>query len=224
MLAKNGDPDQTALGPMLDRDDEQRARAIAHVIEGTLHGTSSGIDTATVAEQRPILFQPNESGHPDVTPVVVEKAVRFFLLDSGIRRKTRDQIQKISALRAAHSKQFSEQIARGVEATGLACDSLSAGDHRGLWRAINDLGVLLQKLDLEPKSLTRLREDARKEGIALKITGAGGGGFFIAYHPDDEKLKSWCHSLPPSYRPTALDVPATNPLFSPDYVRDVVHS
>jgi mevalonate kinase len=153
-------------------------------LEDHFHGRSSGMDVATIAAGEPVLFA---RGKP-AQPLGLRELPRFTFHDTGIRAKTSECVAQVEAYRDNHPDQASRVDARMAHASSLAVEGLRSFD-----RGDRDSGLKLVAQAMElgqacydewklvPPSVAQLREDLLAQGaLAVKLTGAGGGGFVVA--------------------------------------------
>lgn len=150
-------------------------------LERRFHGNPSGLDTAVVALEHVIAFRKGEPPVP--TPVARpegrDKSWRFALLDSGARSSTIAMIQAAApwfqapegAGRVRRFDALAEQLILG----------LKEGRPAPVAAAMNEAGELLREAGVVGPALESVIDAARAEGVlAVKSTGAGGGGCALA--------------------------------------------
>jgi mevalonate kinase len=156
-------------------------------LEHKFHGKSSGMDVAVIASQMPISFQMNR-GSRGIQKLDVSHLPRFTFHDTGIRSSTRDCIHQVSAFRKDHPEK-AEWVDQRMGAASLkAIEGLKKFD-RGetkealelLQHAIQEAQQCFHDWQLVPDAARRLEQDLYGQGaLAVKLTGAGGGGMMIA--------------------------------------------
>lgn len=153
-------------------------------LEHRFHGKSSGMDIAVIASEAPIRFAMASGPQP----LGVKQLPKFTFHDTGVRSRTSDCIRKVEALRDREP-----QLARGAdeamsEASRLSVDGLTqfdAGDRelglRTLAQAIRKAQECFQAWGLVPVEAQKIEKDLLSQGaLAVKMTGAGGGGMMVA--------------------------------------------
>ncbi|MBR56766.1 MAG: hypothetical protein CMH54_01775 [Myxococcales bacterium] len=194
VLARTTTITNTPVRGTLEPDDEALARRIAQEIEASIHGKASGIDTAVVAYGSPVRLEPEGEGPPSIHPLTVTSPQTFLLLDTGLRRATSEQIRRVAT--SSQQGDFTGLMEQGRLHTDDLIEGLATGDNEQIFEAVQDLGHVLQNLGVEPAAAAPLRERATAAGLALKVTGAGGGGFLLAYSPMVDDLKEFAESFP----------------------------
>lgn len=181
--------DEYALDKSLPLDQTQRQLA---QLEGHYHGQSSGVDPLVSWIDRPLLLKGSEI--PQAVDLPLQdwsKAQRFFLLDSHVARHSAPLIAVFKQKRM--QQQFQATLAH---LQGLVSECIE--DYQNLDEAHMGLHMEeLSNLQLEafqemipPKLRDLWVEGLSSRRFALKICGAGGGGYFIGYRlkgelPDD---------------------------------------
>lgn len=154
---------------------------IATEAECLVHGTSSGIDPATVSATGPIRFRKGETPHP----IPLDGSLHLVVADSGERAGTgkmvgmvREAIASDPAARATLETLggIAPRMERALVETDLSTiGSLMNEAHSGL----ASLGLSTPKLDA-------LVDAAREAGaFGAKLSGSGGGGVVVALTSPD---------------------------------------
>ncbi|MCM2276519.1 MAG: hypothetical protein NDJ89_00390 [Oligoflexia bacterium] len=156
-------------------------------LEHRFHGQSSGMDVAVIATGSPVSFVRGRG------PVALEvrRLPRFTFHDTGLRCRTNDCVQKVKQLHdsaPARAMLIDEAMAASSR---LALEGLldfdRGQDARGLdliARAMRQGQECFEAWDLMPDEARRLGASILEEGaLAVKITGAGGGGMLAALWP-----------------------------------------
>jgi mevalonate kinase len=157
-------------------------RQMATRAESLAHGTSSGLDPATVSAAGPIQFL---KGH---APVDLRIGMPFTLVvaDSGRAVATRDQVARVQAhLEAQPTARMALDRFEGL--AGRVAEALEYGELEALGLALDDTHEALVTLGASDPSLDRLVTAARSAGaLGAKLSGAGGGGCVLALARDDD--------------------------------------
>ncbi len=153
-------------------------------MEAFFHGASSGLDPLSAFVDRPLLIGHNQevSVSTPLPPNNGKGDGGFFLVNTQISRKTSSLVaifqQKLK------SKAFNEMLRQEYIALNDACiDATLCGD-TGLSRDISRLSHLQLDLfhEMIPESFRSLWIEGLTSGqYALKLCGAGGGGFLLGY-------------------------------------------
>lgn len=149
----------------------------ARVLENHFHGESSGMDIATVLSEGPILYSKREGMRPIQTRF--KPQVTFH--DTGLRSSTRDCISKVENFNLSHSEKGQKLDEQMNGASQAALQAFEDYDLSKLVLAFERAHSCFEEWGLIPHSVQELRKKLLKEGaLAVKLTGAGGGGFLVA--------------------------------------------
>jgi mevalonate kinase len=154
-----------------------RLADMANELEKSFHGNPSGLDTAVVAFEEPVLFAKHKP--IEVIPIASHQSYDFALIDSNIRASTMSMIR----IAEPHFRgPIGERRLARFDALSLeAFESLKSGSIKGLAASMNESGSLLEEVGVVPPNLKDLILRTREIGaLAAKTTGAGGGGVIIA--------------------------------------------
>ncbi len=158
------------------------------ILESFFHGQSSGMDPLISLLQQPVLREENGILRL-LQPPPTALLRRFSLLNSGQTRKTGPLVQLF--LKKCLSSSFLQALERQfLPATRQAIDALLKGDQKHLAKAVTAISLFQwQHLrEMIPQNLHDLWETSLAENeYRLKLCGAGGGGFFLAYSLSDDK-------------------------------------
>lgn len=160
---------------------------LATHLEDTFHGKSSGMDVSVIAEGRPIRFS-MEKGSIPLTGM--DRMPRFEFYDSGFRGNTRDCIERVRHWQRQnpHLKEVYDdqmQSAADLSESGLRVFQLDskAGEQR-IKEAMELASTCFETWGLLTPELLAQKYDLLKQGaLAVKLTGAGLGGFWVALWP-----------------------------------------
>ena len=157
-------------------------------LEHRFHGRSSGMDVAVIATREPVAFM-MEGG---VKLIGVRKLPRFTFHDTGLRTRTSDCVLSVEKF-----CQENPITAMGVDemmaaASRLAVEGLvqyDAGNKtQGLaliQKSMHQSRDCFYSWGLVPQAVRAMEEDLLSQGaLAVKLTGAGGGGMIVALWPD----------------------------------------
>ncbi|MCC7440034.1 MAG: hypothetical protein IT285_00285 [Bdellovibrionales bacterium] len=160
--------------------DSASVRALATRLEHHFHGESSGMDVAVATEGRALRFRRGE----EPRPLELKRMPRFTFHDTGHRASTQDCIRRVADLASTDPARARSLDAQMAEASQLAIRALAQGELGPLAQAM-DLGQgCFQGWGLLPPGVETLEQTLRAQGaLAVKLTGAGGGGFIVALWP-----------------------------------------
>ncbi len=146
-------------------------RALARRLEDHFHGESSGMDIIAVTSTGPTLYRRNQAPQSLALPEIF----RFSLRDTGLRSATRDCVLKVkSHLRLV------ELDARMSEASELAQCALETANLAQLEQSMAMSLDVYRQWGLIPPSVENQIQELLTQGArAVRLTGAGGGGFLV---------------------------------------------
>ncbi len=171
---------------------EDKHFEFAKVLENHFHGESSGMDIAVVMKREALLYVKGQGGQP----LGLKKLPRFTFHDTGKRAKTLDCVRRVKALITENPALLKYDTLMG-EATERAQEGLRAFDQGNKENGLKLLAEGMKKAqecfyawNLVPKEALALEKNLYQQGaLAVKITGAGGGGFLVALW--GEKIYGW---------------------------------
>jgi mevalonate kinase len=157
-------------------------------LEHRFHGRSSGMDVAVIAANDPISF----SMEKGMRSLGVKKLPRFTFHDTGLRSRTSECVLKVEAFRESCPAQASQIDDSMATASRLAMEGLIQYDSN---RTLDGLNLIQKAMlqarecfyswNLVPEEACHAEEQLLKQGaLAVKLTGAGGGGMLVALWPD----------------------------------------
>lgn len=150
-------------------------------MEAYFHGSSSGLDPLVSYLQRPIVaLSSGDFSQPEIDGRIL---AGFCLADSGERRVTADWVRLFRA-RMELDADFGRVVSGDLfdlqeKAVRAAC----SGDAESLYTALTGISRIQRQYfeDWIPARVRRLWDMCTAQGIAVKLCGAGGGGFFLVY-------------------------------------------
>jgi mevalonate kinase len=155
----------------------------ARRLEDRFHGRSSGMDVAATSQGRPIVFTMAGGARP----LEISKLPRFTFHDTGLRSRTSECVAKVNVFREAQpgpGEKLDQQMSEAAElaASGLLRYPIHAEEGlESLVRAMNLARGCFQGWDLVPPQIQKLEAELLKQGaLAVKLTGAGAGGYVVA--------------------------------------------
>lgn len=163
-------------------------RRILARMESFFHGSSSGSDPLVSYLDRPILFRDKT----DLQLLTFSRATReilphLYLLDTGTPRHTAPLVERFLELH--HREDYRQQLeARLLPPVEPAIQAFLAGKAAELMQAVRILSSAQRDLlaDMIPEALLPAWENGLATGqYALKLCGAGGGGFMLVFFQPD---------------------------------------
>jgi len=172
IIRTGGDPSPAAVIPLATR------------LEDLFHGKSSGMDVNAIVHERPILFSVLDGARPAEG---LEKIPRFTFHDSGLRGLTRECIDRVGSWREKNADQAVIQDSRMGEASDLAVKGLEvfqrdeASGLRLIQRSMELSSGCYEAWGLLTRELLAQKAALLSQGaLAVRLTGAGMGGFWVA--------------------------------------------
>lgn len=174
-----------ALQPIGRRDEARfpELKRILGQMESFFHGSSSGTDPLIVYLNQPVLLQADGGIQTVDVPdwPLATTGFQFFLLDTGIQRSTAPWVNLF--LERCTEAAYLENIQQGlIPLTAEAIAAFRTGDWAGLFKKWSGISALQQVnfAPMIPESFQALWKEGLNSGhFALKLCGAGGGGFLL---------------------------------------------
>lgn len=186
---------------------KEKWQEIATTLECRFHGKSSGMDVAVIISGKPIVFTRNQSVglESDSRVLNLRRIPKFTFHDTGVRALTSECIAKVEKLKAKDPEKAKQLDAMMDAAARKAYDGLllydsEAGTVPGtvpgsmpgiiedqkagivlLVQAMKEAQKCFEAWGLVPLEAKKIEEQLYREGaLAVKLTGAGGGGMLVA--------------------------------------------
>ncbi|MEZ5040537.1 MAG: mevalonate kinase [Saprospiraceae bacterium] len=169
-------------------------------MEGFFHASSSGVDPLICYVEKALLIQAGQRP-AIVTFADKDMPANFFLLDTGISRKTGPLVALFLKKYAEKTFQLAVQQTL-VPANEAAIEAILSGDKDGLWQHFRAISYF-QKAhfsEMIPPAYRSLWQKGLDQGdFTLKLCGAGGGGFLFGLAKDAKIIADLqaTHSLYP---------------------------
>ncbi len=156
--------------------------------EYRLHGRRSGVDVAAALLGKPISFG-EEKGY---RAIGIKKLPRFTLHDTGLRARMSECVYRIQALREENphlGMEIDEKMGHSVRSSMEGLVHFDQGMRGAGLQKIAAGMTLAQECFyswmLVPGDAHRIEETLLAQGaLAVKMTGAGGGGYVVALWKD----------------------------------------
>ena len=156
----------------------------ARRLEDRFHGRSSGMDVAVASAGKPISFF--MSSGPQALDLA--RLPRFTFHDTGLRSRTSECVARVISIGESDPDRARSLDLRMGEASRLALEGLlqfsAQADRSALEPLIQSMGLArscFRDWGLVPQEVLALEEALLKQGaLAVKLTGAGRGGFVVA--------------------------------------------
>ncbi len=171
------------VSSILEFGEEQKIE-LATRLEHRFHGKSSGMDVAVISARQPITYTMANG----IQNIGVTSLPKFTFHDTGLRSRTSDCVLRVEKFREDTPQLGAHVDAKMEAASRFAIDGLAAfdaGDRPAGLRLISDAMKQARECfyswELVPGEARRLEESLLREGaLAVKLTGAGGGGMVVA--------------------------------------------
>ena len=157
-------------------------------LEHRFHGRSSGMDVAVIARGEPISFVMGG----EAKAIGVRKIPKFTFHDTGLRTRTSEAVVRVEKFREEFPEVAIKIDDSMAEASRKVMEGLvvydSGGGQQGL-KLIQDgmkqARECFYQWELVPGEARRIEEQLLNQGaLAVKLTGAGGGGMVVALWAD----------------------------------------
>ena len=160
-------------------------------LEDHFHSTSSGVDPLVCFTGLPIAKRSGTIEKCEIAKFLPEQA-SFFLFDTKTKRSTgtlvADLVHKLQ--QSAEKEKFEKEYMPLVSA---CIENVAAGDSDALWDAHKNLSY--KQVEIFSPMIPDAVHDVWRTGLdagtyAMKLAGAGGGGFFLGLTTDRNALQS----------------------------------
>jgi mevalonate kinase len=178
------------LAGVLSIRDSKGVFEFATKLEHRFHGRSSGMDVAVINADEAISFSLKGA-----SPLGIKNLPRFTFHDTELRARTSDCVLRVGKLRERDPQQAMRLDEAMGAASRLAMEGLIRFDHavgteqgaEGLAlvaRAMREAQECYYSWELVPDEAREIEKRLLAEGaLAVKMTGAGGGGMLVALWP-----------------------------------------
>jgi mevalonate kinase len=153
--------------------------------EKIFHGNPSGIDVRTVVYETPLFFR----RFPTLTvePLKIGRSFYLVLWITPGGRSTKEMVKKVTEELEKRGKEKEIRIAEEIVEEGKK--ALQRGDLPLLGNALTSFHSWLSRLGASTPLLDSLLSYAKEKGaLGGKLTGAGGGGTFLALFPSPVEI------------------------------------
>lgn len=177
--------------------DESLCIGLATRLEDEFHGKSSGMDVSAIAQGGPILFKMGSGAH---SIDGMQRMPNFKFEDSGLRGKTRDCIERVNLWQEKFpdlKDRFDLQMQSATDLAVAGLQSYQKESREGLrllQASMEQSQNCLETWGLITPELAQQKQALLDRGaLAVKLTGAGLGGFWVSLWndvPDLDNFKS----------------------------------
>jgi mevalonate kinase len=163
-------------------------------LEDRFHGKSSGMDVAVISSGEAVTFVRGRG----VLPLGIVRLPMFTFHDTGIRSKTSDCVLKVENFRQADQAfgiRVDEAMAHASELAREGLVLFDSGQSRQGLQVLSDSMRKSQECfyswGLVPDQARLIEKQLLAQGaLAVKVTGAGGGGMLVALWDESPPLDS----------------------------------
>ena len=176
--------------------DYHQLRRLLAEMESYFHGNSSGTDPLICFVERAVKIVPGS--HVQPVELSVPEGFELHLIDTQQSRSSGKWVNRFLE-RLEHTPSFAERIAAElIPATNRAVAAWETADWSEVWNQIEIISEhhLRHFTDFIPEAFHRdWLDGVQTEGYRLKLCGAGGGGFILAFVRDAagfaERFADW---------------------------------
>lgn len=164
-------------------------------------GKGSGLDVAASYTGGAITFSLTGSGLPQIGSVRLPNSVGFAGIFAGRSASTPELVSRYRAWRRDQPKEAAKLLRRLTAQAEAGCAALTGEDAAGWLEAFDAYGQSLGELgvaigaDIVTAEHREIGVEARRHGIAYKVSGAGGGDLGLACTADVEALRAFSQSI-----------------------------
>lgn len=163
------------------------------VMEAYFHGKSSGFDPLVSFINRPVLLKGRFVNLPSST--LQPKGVSVYLIDTGEKSSTAPLVRLF--MNKMNDEMFEKKFRNEfLPANNAAIESFLAGNTSQFFDQLKLIAAFQSEnlQEMIPSQLRVTLNDLLEDDIPVKLLGSGGGGYLLAFVPEDkalpEKLKS----------------------------------
>jgi phosphomevalonate kinase len=160
-------------------------------------GRGSGLDVAACYTGGAITFALSGSGLPRIGSVRLPNSVGFASIFAGRSASTPGLVAHYRAWRRDRPRESAALLRRLKALAEAGCAALVAGETAAWLEAFADYGRGLQELgeaigtDIVTAEHREIGAEARRHGVAYKVSGAGGGDLGLACAADADALRAF---------------------------------
>ncbi len=176
--------------------DYHQLKRIFAQLESFFHGSSSGFDPLVAYTQQAILQSDDEIKQTNVPLGRFEAGSSFFLIDTKLARQTAPLVELF--VTKSKNANFLNQLKQNyIPQVNAAIAYTLSADSQGLQQRMQDISRFQysQMREFIPDTFHSIWNDGlENKQFALKLCGAGGGGFILGFSTQYEKLHHWFSS------------------------------
>ncbi|MBK8659650.1 MAG: hypothetical protein IPN22_12455 [Bacteroidetes bacterium] len=159
-------------------------------LESYYHGKSSGLDAIVSYMNKAVIINQGEVAEAFVLPKEQSGKMKLFLINTHLERKTAPYVNLF--LDKCKDTRFMSNLQMSlIPSNNMAITSFMQKRYSELWKSIKVISQV--QLDILPEFIPDNFKEIWRSGLqsdqfALKICGAGGGGFIIGFAPEHANL------------------------------------
>eukprot|EP00792_Barthelona_sp_PAP020_P012313 TRINITY_DN6930_c0_g1_i1.p1 TRINITY_DN6930_c0_g1~~TRINITY_DN6930_c0_g1_i1.p1 ORF type:complete len:335 (-),score=77.28 TRINITY_DN6930_c0_g1_i1:105-1109(-) len=158
-----------------DLNDLELINDCAFLMESVGHGKVSGVDNTVTCYGGTICFQNGDFVHRTLPNIPM------LLIDTGIPKNTKKQVEIFKNNVDIHSKEFKEACRLLDSRIDNVLDNFQFCNFR---EAVSSVQQMLKLGGVSCAEIDEIVDFAEKHSCVAKLVGAGGGGFVVAFHED----------------------------------------
>jgi phosphomevalonate kinase len=164
-------------------------------------GKGSGLDVAAAYTGGAITFSLARPGLPQIGSVRLPNSVGFAGIFAGRSASTPELVARYRAWRTRRPQEAASLVGRLTAQAEAGCAALLGDDAAGWLEAFAAYGQGLEQLgqaigaDIVTAEHREIGVEARRHGVAYKVSGAGGGDLGVACAADAEALEAFRKSV-----------------------------
>jgi phosphomevalonate kinase len=180
---------------------EPRVEALIELHRRFQGGKGSGLDVAASFTGGAITFSLARSGLPQIGSVRLPNSVGFAGIFAGRSASTPGLVAHYRAWRTRRPREATALVRRLTALAEAGCAALTRGDAAGWLEAFAAYGCGLQELGdasglgIVTAEHREIGAEARRHGVAYKVSGAGGGDLGLACAADLGRLEAFTASV-----------------------------
>ena len=180
---------------------EPRVEALIELHRQFQGGKGSGLDVAASYTGGAITFRLARPDLPQIGSVRLPNSVGFAGIFTGRSASTPELVSRYRAWRRDRPQEAAELVRRLTAQAEAGCAALTGDDAAGWLEAFEAYGQGLGELgkaigvSLVTAEHHEIGVEARRHGIAYKVSGAGGGDLGLACAADLEALEAFSQSV-----------------------------
>lgn len=180
---------------------EPRVEALIELHRRFQGGQGSGLDVAASYTGGAIMFRLAGPDLPQIGSVRLPNSVGFAGIFAGRSASTPELVSRYRAWRRDRPQEATQLLSRLTARAEAGCAALTGDDAAGWLEAFEAYGQGLGELgraigaDIVTAEHREIGVEARRHGVAYKVSGAGGGDLGLACAADGDALEAFSQSV-----------------------------